>query len=106
VATISSLVDLKPGRGVGVVFDAPAVRERGHDRQPPATAALARRRRQPRGIKAGAAVGHLDAHRLRTGPHGHADRDTRPAAVADGVGDQLADQQLRLAQPLLADQMQ
>jgi hypothetical protein len=90
-------VDLKPDDGVGVVFDAPAVRERGHDRQPPATTTLGRRRGKPLGIKAGAAVCDLDAHRLRVRAHGHANRDARLAAVADGVGHQLADKQLRVA---------
>jgi hypothetical protein len=99
-------VDLEPDGGVGVVFDAPAMRERGHDRQAPASAALTRRRRQPRGIKAGTAVGHLDAHRLTAGPYGHADHNARLTAVANRVGDQLADEQLRVAQALLADQMQ
>src|SRR4051794_14387791 len=93
-----------PGRAV-LALDAPGVRERGHDRQPPATPVLAGGRRQPGRIKARSRVTHLDAHRLRSRAHDHLHGRARARTVADGVGDQLADQQLDVPQPRRADQM-
>jgi hypothetical protein len=53
-----------------------------------------------------AAVLDLHPHHLRVCAHGYGDGLGRAAAVTDGVGDELAGEKLRVAEPRLTDQLQ